>query len=149
MLHNSTRTLRAAAVVTACLLAGLQAAAAAPAVFESEPNDTPADANPVSGEVRLFGSMTGGDQDAFVWSVSDDDARKRWTFELQGIPGALTIVEIVRVEFHDNGVDVKDYEKLLKIASRDGARPVIAAAPLDRSWIPVPTSRAGGPPCRD
>lgn len=74
--------------------------------YESEPNDTPADANPISGAVTVYGTMLSDDQDGFLWTVTDDDARKRWNFELYGIPGALTIADVVRVEYAENGQDV-------------------------------------------
>jgi len=94
-------------------------------VMESEPNDTPADAMRIAGEVVLIGSMAGGDQDAYLWTVSDADARKRWTFELRGIPGRLTIVEITRLEYAENGTDVTGFEKFMKMGTRDGQIPSI------------------------
>ena len=51
--------------------------------------------------------MYGHLPDAYLWTVSDVDALKRWSFELRGIPGRLTIVEIVRLEYADNGIDVR------------------------------------------
>ena len=93
--------------------------------FESEPNNTPAEFNQISGAVTLYGNMTDGDQDGYIWTVSDDDARKRWTFELHGIPGALTIVQVVRLEYADNGVDVVGKTTLMKMGTRDGSRPSI------------------------
>jgi hypothetical protein len=105
----------------------LPAAFAATSVYESEPNNTPAEANSIAAPVMVIGSMLGNDQDGFVWTVSDDDARKRWTLELQGIPGALTVAEIVRLEYADNGVDVVKSDRLMKIAARDGVTPSIAA----------------------
>jgi len=100
-------------------------ALAEPGYYESEPNNTPAEANAVSGEVTLYGSMVKGDQDGFIWTVSDDDARKLWTFELHGIPGALTIAEIVRVEYADNGIGVATIKRLMKMGTRDGLTPSI------------------------
>jgi hypothetical protein len=93
--------------------------------MESEPNNTPADAMHLSGEVLIMGSIAGSDQDAFLWTVSDVDALKRWTFKLQGIPGRLTIVEIVRLEYADDGIEVTDFEKLMKKGTRDGRIPSI------------------------
>ncbi len=100
-------------------------ALAEPGFYESEPNNTPAEANPVAGEVTLYGTMLKGDQDGFMWTVSDDDARKLWTFELHGIPGALTIAEIVRVEYAENGTDVASTQRLVKMGTRDGLTPSI------------------------
>ena len=58
---------------------------AQPSLYEVEPNNTPAEATEISGEVVLIGTMESGDQDAYKWTVSDVDAQKRWTLELQGI----------------------------------------------------------------
>ncbi len=72
-----------------------------------------------------MGTMAGDDQDGFAWSVSDVDAQKRWTLELHGIPGALTIVEVIRLEYADNGVDIADRTTLFVIGSRDGSKPAL------------------------
>lgn len=98
---------------------------AQPSLYEVEPNNTPFDATETAGEVILIGTLTVGDQDGYRWTVSDVDAQKRWNFELQGIPGGLTVVEVIRVEFADNGVDVTGVEKLFKMGTRDGAVPSI------------------------
>jgi hypothetical protein len=116
----------ARSLATLCLLIQLCGVQAQPAVYEAEPNDTPAQANPVSGAVTLFGVMDAGDQDGFLWTVSDDDARKRWTFELHGIPGRLTVVDVLRVQFAENGTDVAGTERLMKMGTRDGLAPSIA-----------------------
>jgi von Willebrand factor type A domain len=94
-------------------------------IYEHEPNNTPAEAAHVAGAVTLLGSMPAGDQDGFRWTVSDVDAQKRWTFELDGIPGQLTIVEVLRLEYADNGTDVTKQERLFTLASRDGTTPAV------------------------
>jgi hypothetical protein len=99
---------------------------AANSFYETEPNNTPAEANAVSGAVTLFGALSGSDQDGFKWLVSDVDASKRWTLELKGIPGRLTIVDVIRLKYAENGVDVEGFEKLFTIGSRDGSRPGLA-----------------------
>jgi hypothetical protein len=93
--------------------------------YESEPNNTPAEANSISGATTVLGTMNENDQDGFMWTVSDEDAQKRWIFELQGIPGRLTVAEIVRIEFADNGIDVGSTEKLTTMGTRDGYTPAI------------------------
>ena len=89
-----------ALIVVTAFVAGVipDTAHAQPSLYEVEPNDTPAEATEVAGEVVLIGSMKGVDQDAYKWTVSDVDAQKRWTFELQGVPGRLTIVDVLRLE---------------------------------------------------
>lgn len=119
---------------------------AASAYYESEPNNTPVDANPIAGEVDLYGTMVSGDQDGFLWTVSDDDARKRWTFELTGIPGALTIAEIVRVEYTESGVEVAGIERLMKMGTRDGLTPSVHEDQLfDPGEYLIGIAYAGGP----
>ena len=116
------------AVPSIVLLAGALAGSAAwaqPGFFESEPNDIPADANAVAGPVAIYGAMPPGDQDGFLLTVSDDDARKLWDFELTGIPGALTIADLLRVKYADNGRDVEAVEPLMKMGTRDGLTPSI------------------------
>jgi von Willebrand factor type A domain len=107
------------------LLAATRVAAFEAGVIEVEPNDTPAEATPVTAPAVIMGSMAGDDQDAYLWKVSDVDAGKRWTLELDGIPGQLTIVEILRVELAENGVDVTGYDRLMKMGTRDGSKPSI------------------------
>jgi len=106
-------------------LSFVASAGAQQAVMESEPNHTPAEAIVLSGDAILIGSMSGGDQDAWKWNVSDVDAQKRWTFELRGVPGRLTLVEIMRLEYGENGTDIVGYERLGRIGTRDGLKPAI------------------------
>ena len=94
--------------------------------FESEPNNEPEDFNQITGSLTLYGTLEGQDQDGYLWSVSDDDARKRWRFELHGIPSAaLTQVNVMRPVYAENGVDIIKYDDLFKMGTRDGARPSI------------------------
>ena len=121
--HRYPPQLLRAAALSATVLSRL--ATAQPAIYESEPNDSPPDANPIAGPVTILGSMSPGDQDGYRWTVSDVDAQKRWTLELKGIPGALTIVEVIRLEYADNGVDVTRRKTLFTLGSRDGIRPAL------------------------
>ena len=93
---------------------------------ETEPNDTPATANRIAGAVRVLGGLPPGDQDGFLWTVSDVDAQRRWSLELEGIPGALTVVEVIRLQYAEDGVGVASREVLFRLGSRDGSRPAIA-----------------------
>ncbi|MGA8205976.1 MAG: hypothetical protein WB812_15775, partial [Woeseiaceae bacterium] len=131
--------------VAGCLWLASQAVHAQAGFYESEPNDTPADANRITGAVTVYGSMQSGDQDGFLWTVTDDDARKRWDFELHGIPGALTIADIVRIEYADNGTDVADTERLMKMGTRDGLTPSIHRGLLfEPGEYLIGIARAGG-----
>ena len=120
-------------------------AGALPAFHESEPNDTPETFNRVSGPVRIIGTMPPGDQDGFLWSVSDVDAVKPWTFTLQGVPGALTIAEVMRLEYAEDGVTLAGRETLFTIGSRDGSRPGVAEGLLfEPGEYLLGLARAGG-----
>ena len=72
------------------------AATAIPVIVEIEPNNNPKQALEFSAPAILSGSMSGSDQDAYLWRISDADALKRWDMTLHGIPKALTGVSIVR-----------------------------------------------------
>lgn len=113
-------------LVTLVLLGLISLAAhGEPGFYESEPNNTPADFHAISGEITLYGTMVGQDQDGYLWTVTDDQSRRKWTFELHGEPGALTIVEVVRLQYAENGVDVSGAETLFRMGTRDGAIPSI------------------------
>lgn len=117
------------AAASAAALSGILVAGPAfpqSAFHEVEPNDTPETANRIAGAVRVLGSMAPGDQDGFMWTVSDVDAQQRWTFELDGIPGALTIVEVIRLDYAADGVSVAGRKVLFVLGSRDGTRPGVA-----------------------
>lgn len=112
-------------VATSLLLPAPAFAQELPSHYESEPNNTPAKANAIAGATTVLGTMNDQDQDGFMWTVSDEAAQKRWVFELQGIPGRLTIADVMRVEFTENGVDVAGQERLMKIGTRDGLTPAV------------------------
>ncbi len=111
-------------IMSFLLAAGL-ALAAPQTVLEVEPNETPQTATRFEGPSLLIGAMTGNDQDAFLWTVSDAEAGRRWNIELQGIAGALTTMDIVRITYNDAG-EVSAADRLFKLGSRDGLRPVFA-----------------------
>ena len=71
-----------------------------------------------------MGAMSGGDQDAWLWTISDEDATKFWTLELQGVPGRLTIADIGQVRYDAEG-ELAGFDRMLKIGSRDGAQPAV------------------------
>jgi len=131
-----------------CLTALLLLAAGAQGevnVYESEPNDTPEAATPIAGEVALYGSMLPGDQDGFRWTVSDDDAGKRWTFTLYGVPGATTIADLVRIQYADDG-SVAVADRLMQMGTRDGSVPSVHRGQLfDPGEYLIGIARAGGP----
>jgi len=82
-----------------------------PTLYEVEPNDTPAEATLFSGSIILTGMITEGDQDAFMWKIDAEDSQYRWSMKLIGIPNALTRIDIMKVQFTENGKEVEDYQK--------------------------------------
>ncbi len=108
------------------------AATAIPVIVELEPNNNPKQALEFSAPAILSGSMSGSDQDAYLWRISDADALKLWDLTLHGIPEALTGVSIVRVKYGQDPNDKDDskpavilgFENLLTFGIRDGSRPV-------------------------
>jgi len=114
--------LPAFAAAASVLLAG--AATAQQALVDTEPNDTPQDAARFAAPMTLMGTMPSGDQDGWMWTISDEDAGRRWNLEFVGIPGRLTIVEVNTLQYTDSG-DVEQANRLLKFGSRDGQRPAI------------------------
>ncbi|TVS08571.1 MAG: hypothetical protein EA417_22535, partial [Gammaproteobacteria bacterium] len=87
-----SRTLRVALLLWPVLLS----AQSSRVVVEREPNNQPAQATPVRGEATLVGELYEDDQDFFLWSVEDAAAARLWTIELEGIPGGLTRVDLLR-----------------------------------------------------
>ena len=111
------------ALVTAA--AFVRTAGAQQVFIDTEPNDAPDKAIEFSAPGTLMGAMPSRDQDAWLWIVSDEDATRRWTIELQGLPGVLTIADIGQPQFDETG-KVAGFSRLMKIGSRDGAQPAIA-----------------------
>ncbi|MEM7502196.1 MAG: hypothetical protein AAF417_09145 [Pseudomonadota bacterium] len=99
-------------------------ASAQQALIDTEPNDTPRTASRFGAPMTLMGTMPSGDQDAWLWNVSDEDAGHRWRLELQGLPGVLTTVDLVTLQYTDSG-SVTQADRLLKLGSRDGQRPEV------------------------
>ena len=93
-------------------------------LYEAEPNNTPVEATRFSGPTTIMGAMQSGDQDGYLWTVSDVDAQHSWSFELAGIADALTQVEFIRLTYTDDGKEVAKRETLFKFGSRDGSRPI-------------------------
>ena len=123
-LINKKRFFHILLVCSLSVLLFLQAYADSSVLYESEPNNTPFEANKLSGPTTIMGAMQSGDQDGYLWSVSDVDAQHSWSFELAGIADALTQVEFIRLTYTDDGTEVAKRETLFKFGSRDGSRPI-------------------------
>ncbi|MDF1521851.1 MAG: hypothetical protein P1P87_03415 [Trueperaceae bacterium] len=87
---------------------------------EIEPNDTPATGTPLDGRTCLVGALEGEDQDAWWWVVDEAAAELAWHLEIESIPGQLTRLDVLRVDFAANGVDVAGFDTLLGFGTADG-----------------------------
>src|SRR5690606_19100224 len=74
--------------------------AATELIYDTEPNDqvqqalllrSPQDKN----SVHIIGELSGNDQDAYYWSIDEEDAGVHWNIRLQGRAGALTRLDIL------------------------------------------------------
>src|SRR6056297_2369132 len=101
-------------------LASVPAAFAQVCAQESEPNDTPAEATSIGDASCLVGAFAGNDQDAWWWEVDEEMAARSWQLEVESIPGQLTKVDLVRIEFAADGIGVTRADTLLGFGTADG-----------------------------
>lgn len=112
---------------------------------DQEPNDTPAEATPLDWAAGCIeGELAGDDQDAFQWVVPDDRAETTWTFDIEGIPDQLTRVQVLRVQFADNGTDVEDYTDLYSFGTTDGSRRTFENVLFEPGTYVLGVSKSGG-----
>lgn len=118
---------------------------AQPIVHDVEPNDTPDTFQPISGDVKIMGLMPSGDQDGFLWTVEEEQSLLPWTFTLQGIPGALTMVDVLQLQYAEDGQTLTGTKKLFMLGSRDGSRPITQSGLLfEPGEYVLGFARAGG-----
>jgi hypothetical protein len=87
---------------------------------DSEPNDQPGQATPISGDGCIAAELGDSDQDLYAWTVPEADARQLWTFTIQGAPTGVTGFQILRVTLANNGVDVAESTKLYEVSALRG-----------------------------
>lgn len=119
------RLTRRSHVVAASLLVALAASltsigTAQECRLEVEPNDTPVDAVALGPYLCLVGELVGEDQDAYVWEVDEAAAMQEWTIQIQGIPGQLTKLDVLDVEFTEDGSGVAGFETVVTWGTDDG-----------------------------
>jgi hypothetical protein len=102
----------------------INAWATLPTLYEKEPNNTPLQATPFSGETLLTGLIKKGDQDAYMWILDKDDSKYMWDLELTGVANAMTRIDIMKVIFTPDGTAVEDYKKFFSFGTRTGSKPV-------------------------
>ncbi|MGY6628399.1 MAG: VWA domain-containing protein [Oceanicaulis sp.] len=74
---------------------------APPRLYEQEPNNTPDQARRFAGHAVLIGEVSGRDQDAWMWTVEDEDADHLWSISLSGETDGLIRLDIIELSYHD------------------------------------------------
>ncbi|MFN8440113.1 MAG: VWA domain-containing protein [Caldilineaceae bacterium] len=87
---------------------------------ENEPNEQPAQATAIGGAGCVAAELGDGDQDFYLWTLNEEDAKQTWNFSLQGVATGNTGAQILRVTLADNGTDVVDSKKLFALSVFDG-----------------------------
>jgi hypothetical protein len=100
------------------------AAAQADCAAELEPNDDPADAQPVADAACVEGELDSSDTDNFVWTVAATAAQERWTLDLEGAPDQLTAIGIFRLEFEADVAEPTSVDELATFQDRPGIDPL-------------------------
>ena len=95
-----------------------------PVLYEKEPNNTPVKATSFSGETFINAKIKKGDQDAFMWKVSEKDSKYSWNIELIGVPNAMTRIDIMKIIFTKDKKSVEDYKKIFSFGTKTGNKPV-------------------------
>ena len=114
-------------------------------LVEAEPNDQPAQAQSVSGEAVISGELLGKDQDGFRWSVSDEEATTPWTLTLEGLPGTLTRMDVLKLDWTDDGQAVAGRTRLVTLQTPDGQRPTTTSGLLfEPGEYLIGVSKGGG-----
>ena len=93
-------------------------------LYEKEPNNTPVEATPFSGEILLTGLIQKDDQDAFMWKIDDEASQHSWNIELVGVPSAMTRIDVLKIIFTADGKEVEDYQKFFSFGTRTGNKPI-------------------------
>lgn len=85
-------------------------------------------ATAVNGAQCLSGALQEGDQDIFLWQVSEADASQQWNLSVQGLPTGVTGAQLLRITFAENGTDVAESQKLFALDATDGE--LVESGPL-------------------
>lgn len=112
-----------------------QGGAELPCVADTEPNDTPDTAMPLAGAACVGGTMVEGDQDLFLWTLSDEDVSSRWTISLVGIPATETILQIMRVTSPPEETTLQLSDRFIELTVGPGEHEVPAVQP-DTLFLP-------------
>lgn len=89
-------------------------------MYEQEPNNTPLNGHVFHTPMIILGNMQDKDQDMLIWEVSDVDAGFLWNIAFDGIPDALTKVDVMQLTFTEDGTGVTQVDKLFSINNHGG-----------------------------
>ncbi|MFK8010396.1 MAG: VWA domain-containing protein [Marinicellaceae bacterium] len=89
-------------------------------LFDIEPNNKPENAQEFKGEFQVEGTLEQGDQDLFLWNLSDAATDYFWDIELTGVPGRLTQIDFMQLDFTQDGTSVTKVNKTLTLKHNDG-----------------------------
>src|SRR5690606_31031106 len=136
----ATQACRARPALTrVCIAVAILAAGTALAqqcTYETETNDAPSQATPLSGEgpnsgtrladsdlpiACLAGELSSGDQDAFAWVIDEIGAAHAWAIGVEGAVGAVTQVDVFKIEFAEDGESVAAADSVFRFGTADGA----------------------------
>ncbi len=87
---------------------------------ELEPNNTPPEATVFTGMGCIIGTFEDSDQDFFAWTVTNDDLRsRRVVFEIDPKEAELVSLQLLKLSFAENGIDVIGKEDLFKLEATE------------------------------
>ncbi len=87
---------------------------------ELEPNNTPPEATSFAGMGCIIGTLENSDQDFFAWTVTNDDFRsRRVVFEIDPKEAEPVNLQLMKLSFAENGIDVIGKEDLFKLEATE------------------------------
>jgi len=96
---------------------------------KSEPNDIPDGGLALSGVGCVTGALPEGDaQDLYLWTVTDEDARHRWTIAVAGIAGTLTAVRLLPVTSAPGATPITLGSSILEVDAPPDATAAVSVA---------------------
>ncbi|MBX3030829.1 MAG: VWA domain-containing protein [Chloroflexi bacterium] len=97
------------------VIAGPVALGQGACVADVEPNDTPEEATTLAAPMCIEGTLPDGDQDLFLWTVSEADAGHPWTFTIEGPPATLTSAKLLPIVSEPGAVPIRPGNVLLAV----------------------------------
>ncbi len=89
-------------------------------MFEQEPNNKPLQANSINPPIKILAQMQKSDQDLYLWNVSEAQSLYQWNIHLQGITERLTKLDIMQLNFTEDGKGITSVDNILSISSTNG-----------------------------